>query len=235
MNEITDDDPRPLAAPGRRELVGELRAARELVRLPFRTRRLARLPAGQWRPVIVLPGFGAGDGSTVLLRRFLRGLGHDVRGWGLGRNGGDVEALLPRVAAVVERVADDAGGPIPLVGWSLGGVLARETARDRPDVVARVITYGTPVVGGPAYTTTARFYGAEQVAEIVAAVRERNRIPIEVPITAVYSRADGIVDWRACIDRVSPDVENVEVSSTHVGMGIDPDVWTVVATRLAAS
>lgn len=96
-----------------------------------------------------------------------------------------------------------------LVGWSMGGVLSRETARRRPDLVAQVITFGTPVLGGHAFA------------------------PIRVPITAMWSRRDGVVSPRACIDDFSPNVVNVEVSSTHLGMGIDPDVWLEVARRLA--
>ena len=124
-------------------------------------------------------------------------------------------------------------GPVSLVGWSLGGVIAREVARREPDAVRRVITYGTPVVGGPSFTAVAAAYAPEvrrRVAEVSARLDADS--PIRVPLTAIWSRRDGIVAWPACLDRVSPDVEHVEVGSTHLGLGVDPDVWSIVASRL---
>lgn len=183
--------------------------------------------------MIVLPGFGADDLSTVPLRSFLRRLGHAVEGWTLGRNGGDVEALLPEVAERARILSERREERVHLIGQSLGGVLARELARDQPARVAQVITLGTPVVGGPSYTRVGFTYERAQRARIAAAIRHRNRIPIRVPVTAVYSRRDGIVAWQACIDHDNPQVEHVEVSSSHFGMGIDPDVWLLSAKLLA--
>lgn len=205
---------------------------RELPRIVLRSPKLWSAPKGS-ATVLALPGFGTGDAATVPVRSFLASRGHRTHGWGMGVNGGDVEALVPPATERARRLADQAGEPIALVGWSLGGVIAREIARDEPALVSQVITYGTPVVGGPMYTRSAASYGAERVREIAQTVAERNRIPIQVPIIAVYSRLDGIVDWLACIDDFSPNVRNVEVQSSHVGMGIDPDVWQVVAEALA--
>ena len=101
-----------------------------------------------------------------------------------------------------------------------------------PELVSQVVTYGTPVVGGPKYTRSAASYGPDQVEAIEQTVAERNTIPITRPITAIHSRLDGIVDWLACIDDFSPDVRNVEVRSSHVGMGLDPDVWQIAAEAL---
>jgi pimeloyl-ACP methyl ester carboxylesterase len=184
---------------------------------------------------MVLPGFGAGDASTLVLRTHLRRLGYAVTGWGLGVNRGDVPRLMGEVGDAVAARARAEGAPLRLVGWSLGGVLAREAARDAPEHVDRVITLGTPVVGGPRYTATARFYEAagQDLAAIEAAVEERERTPLRVPVTAVYSEQDGIVDWRACIDRWNPQVEHVRVRATHVGLGFAPEVLRIVAERLA--
>jgi pimeloyl-ACP methyl ester carboxylesterase len=138
--------------------------------------------------------------------------------------------LTERVLALVT-----ATGRVPaLVGWSIGGVVSRETAREHPEAVRRVITFGTPVTGGPASSVVGRRYSAEFLAEVRARVDERNRIPIDVPITAMWSRRDGIVAPEACIDQLSANVEHIEVSSTHLGMGLDPDVWAVIARRLMA-
>jgi alpha-beta hydrolase superfamily lysophospholipase len=204
----------------------------ELGRLAAHGHRLARAPRGE-APVIVLPGFGADDISTVPLRSFLRRLGHEVEGWTLGRNRGDVEALLPKVAERVRILCERRGEQVHLIGQSLGGVLARELARDEPARVAQVITLGTPVVGGPSYTRVGFAYERAQRARIAATMRRRNRVPIRVPITAIYSRRDGIVAWQACIDHDNPRVEHVEVSSSHFGMGVDPAVWLLTAKLLA--
>ncbi len=198
----------------------------------WRSPSLLRLPRGH-QNVMTIPGYGTNDAFMLPVRSKLRMLGHRCRGWGLGLNGGEVELMLPRVTEQVLRHAEATGGPVALIGWSLGGVFAREVARDEPDAVTRVITYGTPIIGGPRYTVGARTYGKDRVDEIADAVDERNLIPIRRPITAMWSKNDAVVDWKACVDDFSPHVENIEVESTHVGMGIDPDVWTVIADRLA--
>ncbi len=220
--------------PGLWSFVRESRVLRELPRLAWNLPDLARQPRGAGDPVLVFPGFGAGDESTLLLRGYLRGLGHDVRGWGLGRNDGNVPRLIPRVAELVTRVAE-AEGPVRLVGWSLGGYLAREAARERPAAVERIVTLGTPLVGGPKYTLAAGFYSQRgyDLDAIEAEVERRNAVPLETPVTAIYSRSDGVVSWEACIDRRSAAVEHVEVDSTHVGLGFSPDVLRLVARRLA--
>lgn len=219
--------PPPLARLGWEALSGI-----ELGRLLLRSPWLLRAPRGD-ASVAVLPGFGADDASTLPLRSFLRRLGHEVGGWNLGRNRGDVSALLPRVSEAVLALAKRRGRPVHLIGQSLGGVIARETARDHPEAIAQVITLGTPVVGGPAYTRVGAAYGADQRAAISAAMRDRLATPIEVPITAVYSRRDGIVAWEACLDHDNPRATNVEVTSSHFGMGIDPTVWALAAGLLS--
>jgi pimeloyl-ACP methyl ester carboxylesterase len=184
---------------------------------------------------MVLPGFATSDASTAVLRAYLRYLGYDVRGWGLGINVGNVLGLVARVTEHVARFAEDAGQRLRLVGWSLGGTIARETARENPTLVERVITLGTPVVGGPKYTVAAnrfRQYGYD-VDAIEAFVAARNRVRIRVPITAIYSRADCVVAWQACIDEHSPEIEHVEVGATHIGLGLSPEVYRIVAQRLA--
>jgi pimeloyl-ACP methyl ester carboxylesterase len=224
-----------LSAPAAAAALGEIATVFELPRLLLRSAQLLGIDAGAGGPVLVLPGFGASDASTAVLRGFLRRIGFDAHGWGLDRNHGDVMALLDPVRDAVLRLADRSDAPVQLVGWSLGGVLARETARDAPDAVRQVITFGTPVVGGPKYTQVGARYvrlGFDLDA-LEATVAERHRRPIAAPVTAIYSRADGIVAWRACIDPWTPDVEHVEVGSTHLGLGFDPDVYRIVAQRLA--
>ena len=226
----------PLVAPNRTGLVNEVFGLLELPRLVLRSPELARQPRGDGSPVMVLPGYGAGDGSTALIRAYLRGLGWDARGWGLGRNAGDVPELIPKVVDRLEQLAREAGRSVALVGWSLGGVLAREAARERPQRARRIVTLGSPVVGGPKYTAVADAYRRRGVDldAIEAEVEERNAIPLSTPITAIFSRRDGVVAWNACIDRRSERVEHVEVEATHLGLGFSADVLRIIAERLAA-
>jgi alpha/beta hydrolase family protein len=208
----------------------EARSGRELFRLPLHAARLRRLPRGTGRPVVLLPGLAATDLSLATLGRFLRRLGHDVHPLHLGRITSDVAGTVP---LVLERIREVAGGDnVALVGQSLGGVLAREAARQEPHLVRRIVTFGSPVIGGPDYTATRNRYTARERDEIRRRAEERSRIPLPVPVTAIWSANDGIVSPAACIDR-NGTVENVEVTSSHLGMGFDPDVWRVVARRLA--
>ena len=229
-------DADPPSAPPAWTLLRESLLLLEVPRLAWLAPVYAAAPRGRGESVLVLPGFGTGDASTAVLRAFLTLLGYHVRGCGLGTNRGDVAALLPQVIARTARSAARAGGPVRLVGWSLGGTLARETARERPDLVAQVITLGTPAVGGPKYTAVGPVYRRQgyDLDAIEAAVADRERTPIRVPLTVVYSRGDGVVAWQACIDRHTPTAEHVEVRGTHTGLGFNPDVYRVIADRLAA-
>ena len=220
--------------PSRWSLLNESRVVWDVAQSVARLPLLAMQPRGDGAPVLVLPGFGASDASTAPLRAFLRLLGHDAHGWELGTNGGDVAALLPRVIAQLERRA--AGGErVRLVGWSLGGVLAREAARERPELVERVVTLGSPVVGGPKYTAAGRTYQQRGVDldALEATIAERERTPLRVPVTAIYSKRDGVVAWQACIDRHNAQVEHIEVSSSHAGLGVHAEVYALIAQRLA--
>ncbi len=224
-----------IRAPSAAGLIGQARGLFELPRLLARLPELARLPRGRGECVLVLPGYGATDASTAVLRGYVRLLGYRPLGWGLGRNRGVVPKLLPRVVERVETLAREQGAPIRLIGWSLGGYLAREAARERPQAVHRVITLGSPVIGGPKYTAVAGAYRRRGVDldAIEAEVAARNELPLETAVTAIYSRSDGVVAWQACIDRHAQNVEHIEVEATHLGLGLSPDVFEIIATRLA--
>ena len=225
-----------LQAPRPSGMIREVRVLLELPRLLFRFPLLARQPRGTGQPVLVLPGYGAGDVSTALLQGYIRFLGYHVRGWGRGRTHGEVQTLLPRVLKRLMSLARKSGQEVTLVGWSLGGYLAREAARERPDLVQRVITLGTPVVGGPKYTVVARHFhrrGIDMDA-MEAEIELRNQILLRTPVTAIYSRTDAVVAWRACIDRKGLNVEHVEVRTTHLGFGFSAEVYKIIAQRLAA-
>jgi pimeloyl-ACP methyl ester carboxylesterase len=224
---------RNIQAPGPGALLNELFTPVQFPLLFAQAPRLAAAPKGRGERVLVWPGFGAGNVSTLPLRNYLSFLGYRAEGWRLGRNNGDVLAMLELLNAELDEV--DPGSPVSLVGWSLGGYLAREVARDRPDRVRRVITLGSPVIGGPKYTAVARMFARETGAldEIEALVDARYDRPLEVPVTAIFSKSDGVVAWQACIDERSPNVEHVEVVSSHAGLGISAAAYRILADRLA--
>ncbi len=224
---------RPTSRPPARAGVAEVVGLAAALRIPGATRRLVGVPRGDGHVVIDLPGWKAPEASGAPLRHYLRALGYDARPWGLGVNTGHPERDAALLGSTVLRLAER-HGPVSLVGWSLGGVVAREVAREHPQAVRRLVTYGTPIIGGPTYTVGADAYGPQESHRIARLTDELDRTrPITVPVTTIYTRRDGVVSWQACLDHTSPTVEHVEVASTHVGLGVDPDVWEVVARRLA--
>jgi len=217
-------------------LIGECRVILEYAALRLALPWLRRsAPRGTGQPVLVVPGFATDDRWTSTLCAFLRDIGYRAHGWGLGRNHGNVGKLIPHVIERVAELSTAHGTPIGLVGWSLGGYLAREVARERTDLVDRVVTLGAPVIGGPKYTASARYYRRKgyDVDAIEQHVEERDAKPIETPVVALYSRSDGVVAWRACIDDKSPRVEHHEVFSSHLGLIFSPVVYRRVAALLA--
>jgi len=195
---------------------------------------LARLPRGDGHPVLVLPGFGASDLSTEPLRGALTRLGYDVHGWELGRNLGMRRSLRDALDRRIEQLHRERGR-VSLIGWSLGGIYARELARGAPQLVRRVITLGSPFNHHPRANNADRMYrwingGGD---EIDWEGFERRRVPPPVPCTAIYSKSDGIVAWQCAMEDPAPNTENVEVQGSHMGLGVNVQVLRVVAERLA--
>ena len=230
---------RPDPRPARRRAA--LLAATEPVRTVVSAGALAAsfpllraAPRGEPHPVLVLPGLLASDLSTRTLRGWLGRLGYPVVGWALGRNRGPTKEVTAELPALVARLAAEHGAPVSIVGWSLGGIFARRLARRTPRQVRQVISLGSPFgqTGSTRPTVTS---GTPRCTSSTArrppAARSPARSP--VPSTAVYSRWDGVVDWRACRQQPGPISENVAVRSSHLGMGHDPAVLWVVADRLA--
>ena len=222
----------PAASGVVREALCLFELSRLLVSFPF----LFNQPRGKRQPVIIFPPHGTGDGSTALLKAYLRLLGYRARGWGLGRNSGKIALLLPRALRRVASFAKRSNQKVALIGWSFGGYVARELARERPDLISCVITLGTPVVGGPKYTALSEKYRklGMDIEAIATEIEFRSQAsPLETPIVAIYSRSDPIVAWQACIDRRTPNVEHVEVRTTHYGFGFSPAVYRIIAQCLA--
>lgn len=230
----TPDLPNPLTPPGRRLLIGELRVGLDLALGLLGSTR--GLPRGQG-PVLVVPGYQASDWETALLRRKLGALGYTVYGWGLGRNHGKTGKLLPPLVERVRELQRRHALKVKVVGWSLGGVLARDVAREAPEAVAQVITLGSPIVGGPKYTVFAGMYrkqglDLDKIASSADA-REASR-PLPCPVTAIYTKKDGIVAWGSCIETRHPGVMHRETSATHFGLPFHPHTLRLIAEALAA-
>ncbi|HKQ10950.1 MAG TPA: YqiA/YcfP family alpha/beta fold hydrolase [Rhizomicrobium sp.] len=189
---------------------------------------------GDGQPVIVIPGFLAPDMSTARLREFLSGQNFLPYSWTGGVNLGPMRHVMREVERQVRDLADKTGRPISLVGVSLGGTIARQAAKCCPGQIARVITLVSPI--HPPITTplaplaqaAALLWDAEELKNL-AAISE----PPPVPLTAIVSRDDGIIDWRASIPAPSDRVEVVEISGTHMAICSNPQVQGIVADRLA--
>ena len=145
-----------------------------------------------------------------------------------------VPLLCDRAIEQVQQRSEALGQPVTLVGWSLGGFIAREVARELPDAVNRLVTFGAPVIGGPKYTAAASAFKArgQDLDWIELEIAKREKTPIQQPITAIYSKSDGVVAWEASIDHHSPDVRHIEVDVSHIGMGFNGEVWHLIAQSL---
>lgn len=197
---------------------------------------LSLAPRGDGHPVMVLPGLVTSDVSTRPLRSFLKRQGYAVSGWGLGRNFGPRPGVKDGMLALLRELNETHGRKVSLVGWSLGGVYARQLAKMEPDLVRSVITLGSPFGGQPTATNAWRIY--EMVSGKRAADAEANfggaiSDPPPVPSTAIFSRTDGICAWQICVEQQSAKAENIEVQGSHCGLGHNPAVVYAVADRLA--
>ena len=193
---------------------------------------------GAGRPVLVLPGFSAHDRLTGRLRGHLVQRGWQVHGWELGSNHGLTEKIVTGLPQRLAEVAERYDEPVAVVGWSFGGLLARWLAHEHPDRVRQVVCLGSPWrAEGERTRATGMFERSREKHGIVENAREivdLLRGPVPVPLTAVWSRTDGIVPWRGCTvdEQADPPAENVEVVSSHVGMVANPLVLSVVVDRL---
>jgi len=199
---------------------------------------LRRVPEGDGHPVIVLPGFMASDRSTVLLRSFVSSLGYATYGWQLGRNIGPTDEVVDRLPSTIARLAETHGRRVSLIGWSLGGIMARRLCREQPDPVRQVITLGSPIGMRDKQQSRA----SARYAEYSSRHSERYTLddayvpdvdPLPVPSTAIYTRNDGIVAWTTCTQVTGERSENIEVRGAHCGLGHHPAALLAIGDRLA--
>jgi len=192
------------------------------------------VPKGDGKAVLVFPGFLTGDWATAELIKWLGKIGYDAKGWGAGSNWGPSASAIKRCQTLLDEALQKSGRKVTLIGRSLGGLYARELAKDTPEKVARVITLGTPV-RFPVATPLSPF--ADVLSPNFDATFVK-RAPLltqnpPVPTTAIYSRQDGIVPWEACLIEESAMSENIEVDSAHTIMGSNPKAMRAIAERLA--
>ncbi|MBJ6121324.1 alpha/beta hydrolase [Sphingomonas sp. BT553] len=221
-----------MAPPSKTLWAAELpRAAWMVATWPRHRAALARAPQGDGRPVMLLPGLFNSDRSNAVMRGFLNRIGYRAVGWGLGRNlgvrsvGADAEHLIARVGALAA-----AAGPVTLIGVSLGGIMARLVAHERPDLVREVITVSSPFAGDGRSTNVWRafqwFTGERLDNPAVIARSERIAGDLPVPATAIWSRSDGLVAGQICHD---DRCRAIEVRSSHLGVQLKPEVLLAIA------
>jgi pimeloyl-ACP methyl ester carboxylesterase len=208
--------------------------------LEFCSAKVASLSTveGDGHPVIVYPGLGAGALTTAQLRNHLASCNFQVHDWDRGVNTGPDGVLDAWLPCLVERVAElhaQHGRKVSLVGWSLGGIYAREIAKSCPDSVRQVITLATPhrSIGGANHAGTIFKWMGGDTSQLTVELQERLAQRPPVPTTSIYSKTDGIVSWRGCLEDPAEDVENIAVDASHLGMPTHPDVLRIVAHRLA--
>ncbi|MES2632797.1 MAG: alpha/beta hydrolase [Pseudomonadota bacterium] len=226
-----------LRAPSLALLAMEFRAPLEFGAVLPAWPALSRAPRGDGHAVLVFPGLSASDATTIPLRTYLGSLGYKTEGWAQGFNFGPRAGVLEQAKRSLTEAFNISGRKVSLIGWSLGGVYARELAKELPDMVRGVITLGTPFAGPPKSTNAWRIY---ELTSGRSLDREHEQYDLAqappVPTTSVYSRTDGIVAWQGSFQKPSDlhgNIENIEVVASHIGLGVNPSAWWAMADRLA--
>jgi pimeloyl-ACP methyl ester carboxylesterase len=231
---------RPATPPHKLLTLGEIRAVFELGAFVVARPLLGLLPKGDGHPVLVLPGFMASDSSTKPMRGLLADLGYDAYGWDLGRN---VRVDGQRIQALVDRLLSihrETGRKVSLIGWSLGGLLARELAKIHPEAVRQVISLGSPISDDRDHTNARKLFEMLNGNDAAPVHHGHhftglNNAP-PVPTTSILTKGDGVVHWRGSVQHPETghdESENIEVLASHIGLGVNPSVMIALADRLA--
>ena len=233
-NEKKMNNANTLKPPGAFLLAMESRAPWELGASVIAYPLLRHAPRGDGHSVIVFPGLAASDISTLPLRAFLGDRGYRSTGWDMRFNLGPREGVLDRSLERVRRIRKETGRKVSLIGWSLGGVYAREIAKLAPDDVRTVITLGTPFTGHPRANHAWRIFEFASGRTLDdTETFEHVRVAPPLPTTSILSRSDGIVAWQCCLQAEGELTESIEVTASHIGIGMNPAAWYAVADRLA--
>ena len=223
--------PEDVASPSARRFLGELSVLGE----PFRraVRRHPQITAALPRTVMLLPGFATHPVRMRYMARRLEAAGHRVKRWGLGFNWGPTADSVALLEARVEDLAARHGEPVYLVGWSLGGLFAREIAKRRPNSVAKVVTMGSPFSYSPRANNAWRAYHfvtGHRVEEPPIELELAAKPPVET--VALWSPRDGIVHPRAASGRPGERDRAVALRCTHMGFAYDPQAISAVLREL---
>lgn len=226
--------PREPKAPNALLMLLEGRAPWELASTVAATPWFNKLPAGDGHPVLVFPGLSAPDFTTLPLRNFLRARGYEPYAWEQGFNFGPREGVLERCEARADEIYKKHGQPVSLVGWSLGGIYAREVAKARAEQTRCVVTLGTPFGGHPRANNAWWLYEmvSGQKLEDDALMAQVRQAP-SVPTTSIYSRTDGVVAWQCSLNDEAPHTENIQLHASHFGIGMNPLALYALADRLS--
>lgn len=224
--------------PHRLLALAEGRAVFELASFYATRHLLGMLPKGDGHPVLVLPGFLASDSSTAPMRRLLKDLGYAACGWNLGRNVRVDLARVHEMETLLLKIHQETGRKVSIVGWSLGGVFARELAKLHPAAVRQVISLGSPIHDDRRHTNASRLFeflnGKDPEPIKHGRFTGLNQAP-PVPTTSILTRSDGIVHWRGSVQHAEKghgQTENIVVHASHCGLGVNPSVMVAVADRL---
>lgn len=191
-------------------------------------------PRGDGHPVLLIPAFLRGDRYMLPLRRFLSDSGYDVYGWRLGINVGPTDRILSGVEQRLDEISARHGRKVSLIGHSLGGAIARELAKKRPEDIRLLVVLSSPIrlptasSLEPVYRMLSRWHSPSS-SMLYASFNE----PPTVPVTAIHTRTDGIVAWQSCFEVEGPFRENIEVAGPHSTMARNPAAWRIIADRLA--
>ena len=222
-----------ISAPGALLLALEGRAPWEFAASIVAAPWLRKLPMGDGHRVLVLPGLAANDLTTLPMRTFLKDRGYQPSPWEQGLNLGPREGVLDALRARVRELFGLDRRKISLVGWSLGGVYARELAKEMPEMIRCVVTLGSPFAGPPQATNA--WWLFERVSghpEPDAAMQAALRVAPPLPTTSIYSRTDGIVAWQCSLNPPGPLAENIELHASHIGLGLNPLAMMAIVDRL---
>jgi pimeloyl-ACP methyl ester carboxylesterase len=229
-----NDEESGIEAPGWFLMALEGRAPLELGASLLAAPLLRQAPVGDGHPVLVFPGLVTGDLTTVVLRNFLGAQGYAAYAWEQGINFGPRPGVIEGCLERLKELRAEHGCTVSLIGWSLGGVYARELAKMAPEDVRSVITLGTPFTGHPKATNAWRLYELASGDKLVDDARlEALKETPPAPTTSIYSRSDGIVAWRCSVEQETASSENIEVHASHFGIGMNPTALYAIADRLA--
>ena len=238
--ELGTEKEAPMASPPNRFWTfAEGRAMFELGAFYASRPMLSNLQRGDGHSVLVMPGFMASNSSTVPMRGLLSDLGYDAHGWDSGRNVRITEELIGRLENQLDRLHKDSGRPVSIIGWSLGGVLAREITKMHPDKVRLVISLGSPISDDRGHTNAARlfkFFNGDKPEQLRGGQFVGLDEAPPVPTTSILTKTDGVVHWRGsvqCPRKAEHHSENIQVYASHIGLGVNPSVMIAIADRLA--